>query len=49
MIEANSTGLRPYLSDIFPRIGEKMSCIIEYEAKRKPTVRGVALKIVPSA
>ena len=29
MIERNSTGRRPYLSDKPPRIGEKISCITE--------------------
>ncbi len=46
IMEISSTGLRPYLSDNRPRMGEKINCIIEYEAKSKPTVRGVALKIV---
>jgi hypothetical protein len=49
MIEKSSTGRRPYLSDKAPRIGEKISCITEYEAKRSPTMRGLALKVVPSA
>ena len=49
MIESSSTGRRPCLSDKPPSTGEKISCMIEYEAKSRPTVRGVALKAVPSA
>jgi hypothetical protein len=49
IIDRKRTGLRPCLSESRPRIGEKISCMIEYDAKRNPTVRGVALKAVPSA
>ncbi len=37
-----STGLRPIRSDTLPQIGEKMNCMIEYEANRSPITDAVA-------
>ena len=33
IIERSKTGLRPYLSDSLPRMGEKTNCMMEYDAK----------------
>ncbi len=41
-IERRRMGLLPTLSEARPRIGEKMNCIIEKEATRKPMLEASA-------